>query len=247
MEDNVFLSVVVPVYNEEKTITGLHREILRMFADAYPEQTCEVLFINDGSTDETDTVLRGLHPVTYVRFEKNYGQTAALDCGFHLAKGTYIAALDGDGQNDPADIPKLLACLIKEGLDAVCGRRRGRKDPPGRKILTFGAYLFRQLLLHDGIHDSGCTLKVFRRECFAHIYLRREQHRLIPAILKREGFRIGESDVHHRARMSGKTKYRHHKRIWHGLADIWDLRFGKGAGRRPEDASYTVAEIVRNV
>ncbi len=205
----VRLSVVVPVYNEEGSIGKLFGEILDMCRaglDGVPFDY-EILVVNDGSSDGTDKVCRGLAPLRYIRFPENRGQTAAMDCGFHQAKGELIAALDGDGQNDPADIPNMVRYLLAEDLDAVSGWRRDRKDTFGKRTASRMAYLARQILLRDGIHDSGCTLKVYRRECFEGWHLKNDWHRFIPALLKQRGFRVGEIEVHHRPRSAGHTKY----------------------------------------
>ena len=221
----ISLSVIVPVYNEEGSIERLFREILGMCRagmDGVPFDY-EIILVNDGSTDRTDAICRSLAPVRYIRFPENRGQTAAMDCGFHLARGSLIAALDGDGQNDPAEIPRMIRYLREHDLDAVSGWRRKRKDTPGKRAASRLAYLARQFLLRDGIHDSGCTLKVYRRECFEGWRLKSDWHRFIPALLKQRGFRVGEMEVRHRERTAGRTKYNITRGI-RGLRDMLAIR-----------------------
>ena len=231
----ISISVVVPVYNEESSVESLHREIClacERGLDGTPFDY-EIIFVNDGSTDGTDAVCKKLSPLKYICFRKNFGQTAALDCGFHAAKGDFVAALDGDGQNDPADIPMMLRYLIENRLDVMSGWRKDRQDTAGKRFVSRGANLLRTLLVHDGIHDSGCTLKVYRRECFEDLDLYGEQHRFIPALLELQGWRVGEVPVHHRKRMGGRSKYGV-KRILHGLIDMLSIRVRRKYGSRPQ-------------
>ncbi len=251
MSSKKILSVVIPVYNEEGNIENLYKEIVQVL-DAYfagkeePSSCYEIIMVDDGSADQTTQTLRTLPGIVNVRLDRNYGQTAAMDCGFHLAEGKYIAALDGDGQNDPADIPAMLEYLEKNNYDVVSGWRKNRQDKTHRKIMTFGAYCLRQLLLHDGIHDSGCTLKIYRRECFDHIHLTSGQHRLIPAVLKKHGYWIGEYPVNHKARRTGESKYQFN-RVFQGLSDTVKLSmYTPGQKKDTADtAVYRIAEVNR--
>lgn len=226
----ISLSVVVPVYNEEGNVAVLHQEI---------KETCEkagfayeIIFINDGSWDRTDEICRTLHPLKYIQFRKNFGQTAAMDAGIKAATKEYIATLDGDRQNDPEDIPDMIKYLIENNLDVVSGWRKNRKDTFMKRFISRGANLLRHILVHDGIHDSGCSLKVYRRECFNGINLYGEQHRFIPAILKIKGFRVGEVVVNHRPRTSGVTKYNWHRTI-KGFVDMISVWFWNKYASRP--------------
>lgn len=222
----ISVSIVVPLYNEEGSVRSLHGEIVKMSeapAGLRVPADWEIIFVDDGSTDRTPEICRELEPLKYIRLDPNRGQTAALDRGFKEAQGDYIAALDGDGQNDPADIPRMLQYLMDHDLDAVSGWRRTRHDSFSKKMASRGAYLMRQIMVHDGIHDSGCTLKVYRRECFEGLTLVKDQHRFIPAILKMHGFRVGEMDVNHRPRTSGVSKY-NYKRYLNGMRDLIDIR-----------------------
>ncbi len=250
MSNNIQLSVIVPVFNEEGNIEPLYKEIQEIMNTCFEgEQNSssqyEIIFVNDGSTDRTEQILKSLPGIVNVSFDHNYGQTASMDCGFHLAQGKYIAALDGDGQNDPADIPEMITYLEKNHYDVVSGWRKNRQDTTIRRIMTFGAYCLRQLLLHDGIHDSGCTLKIYRRECFGHIHLTSGQHRLIPALLKKYGYRIGEYPVNHRTRRTGESKYRF-DRVFQGLSDTIKLSLYKPEKERNESIPvYKIAEVNR--
>ena len=224
------VSVVVPVYNEEGNVEKLHQEIKRMCVNAGYDY--EIIFINDGSADKTDQICRTLKPLKYIQFRRNFGQTAAMDAGIKAATKEFIATLDGDGQNDPADIPKMLEYMRENHYDVVSGWRKNRKDTFMKRFISRGANALRYLLVHDGIHDSGCSLKVYRRECFKGINLYGEQHRFIPAILEIKGFKVGEMVVNHRARTSGKTKYNWHRTI-KGFVDMISVWFWNKYASRP--------------
>lgn len=224
------LSVVVPVYNEEGNIYKLHLEIKQVCEQAGYDY--EIIFINDGSSDRTDLICKTLRPLKYIRFRRNFGQTAAMDAGIKAATKEFIATLDGDGQNDPADIPKMLDYLLEKDYDVVSGWRRNRKDTLGKRFISRGANALRYLLVHDGIHDSGCSLKIYRRECFKGINLYGEQHRFIPAILQIKGFKVGEMVVNHRPRTSGRTKYNWHRTI-KGFVDMISIWFWNKYASRP--------------
>lgn len=224
------LSIVVPVYNEEGNIENLHREIKETCEEA--KYDYEIIFINDGSWDSTDTICRKLRPLKYIQFRKNFGQTAAMDAGIKAATKEFIVMMDGDGQNDPHDIPKMVDYLLANNLDVVSGWRKNRKDTFMKRFVSRGANFFRYLLVHDGIHDSGCSLKVYRKECFKGVNLYGEQHRFIPAILKIKGFLVGEVVVNHRARLSGKTKY-NWKRTIKGFVDMISVWFWNKYSTRP--------------
>lgn len=224
------ISVVVPVYNEEGNVAELHREICEVCeANHY---IYEVIFIDDGSTDKTCEICKTLVPLKYIRLRRNSGQTAAMDAGIKAAQYDYIVTMDGDRQNDPADIPGMLAYLVEHDYDVVSGWRKNRKDTFMKRFVSRGANLLRYLLVHDGIHDSGCSLKIYRKECFKGVNLYGEQHRFIPAILKIKGFTVGEYVVHHRARTSGKTKY-NWKRTFKGFVDMISVWFWNKYATRP--------------
>lgn len=224
------ISIVIPVYNEEDSVVNLHRETknsLDKIGDLY-----EIIFVDDGSTDNTFERLKSLFPVKIISFRKNFGQTSALNAGIKESQGEYIITMDGDEQNDPADIPKLLEKLEKENLDAVSGWRKNRQDPFLKKLSSLCAAGLRKFLINDGVHDSGCTLKIYKKECFENIEITGEMHRFIPALLKIKGFKIGEIEVNHRPRTTGKTKYNWTRGI-KGILDLLSVWFWKKYVNRP--------------
>lgn len=224
------ISVVVPVYNEEGNVQKLHEEIKEVCEKNHYEY--EIIFIDDGSSDRTRELCRELKPLKYIRMRRNSGQTAAMDAGIKAAKYEFIVTMDGDRQNDPADIPIMLDYLVENDYDVVSGWRKNRKDTFMKRFVSRGANFLRYLLVHDGIHDSGCSLKVYRKECFKGINLYGEQHRFIPAILKIKGFTVGEVVVHHRPRTAGKTKY-NWKRTFKGFVDMISVWFWNKYATRP--------------
>lgn len=203
------LSVVVPVYNEEESVEPLIRETRAALSSLGKDY--EIIVIDDGSTDGTYPVLRRLHQeerrIKVLRLRRNFGQTAAIAAGFAHAGGRVIVAMDGDGQNDPGDIPALLGRL-EEGYDLVCGWRSPRHDPFWRRRLpSHMANLLISWFTRVKLHDYGCTLKAIRHELARDLKLYGEMHRFIPAIAYERGARIAEMKVHHRARQLGKSKY----------------------------------------
>ncbi len=224
------VSVVVPVYNEELNVAALHEEILGVCRrEGY---TFEIIFVDDGSSDDTVDVLRTLSPVKVISLRRNFGQTAAMDAGIKAARYDLVVTMDGDRQNDPNDIPKLIDHLYANKLDVVSGWRKDRKDPFAKNFVSRGANLLRKILINDGIHDSGCSLKVYKRDAFVGLTLYGEMHRFIPAILKIKGYRVGEAVVNHRARTAGETKY-NYRRTLKGLIDMTSVWFWNKYAVRP--------------
>ena len=211
------VSFIIPVFNEVENVEALHKEIV--CAASKLGAGYEIIMVDDGSTDGTFKKMETLKPLTIIRFRTNFGQTAALDAGIKLAQHPYIITLDADLQNDPADVPALVHHLEENDLDVVSGWRKNRKDSFGKKFVSRVANMLRSILVEDGIHDSGCTLKVYRKECFDNINLYGEMHRFIPALLKMRGFRVGEMVVNHRSRTAGRSKY-NFKRTLKGFADM---------------------------
>ncbi len=219
------LSVVIPAYNEEPNVEACYRELVEVLAGL--GRPFEVIVIDDGSTDGTFAVLRRLAAaegrLRVLRFARNAGQTAALAAGFRAARGDTVVTLDADLQNDPRDIPKLLAAL--PGHDAVCGWRVDRQDPWAKRMGSRVANVVRRAVTRDGVHDTGCMLKAFRREALGRLPLFRGMHRFLPALLHMEGCRVVEVPVRHRPRRAGQSKYGNWSRLWAGLADLWAVRW----------------------
>ncbi len=228
-ENQPYLSVVVPLYNEEGNVKELHRRIREALQNI--GKSFEIIFVDDGSKDKTVEETVGLSPLTLISFRKNFGQTAAFDAGIKAATGEIIITLDGDLQNDPADIPLLLA-KIDEGYDVVSGWRFQRNDPLMKRFFSRGANLLRKILVKDGIHDSGCSLKAYRRECFQDVDLFGEMHRFMPALLALDGFRVSEVKVSHHRRVHGVTKY-NWKRAIKGFVDMIAIWFWRKYSYRP--------------
>lgn len=235
------LSIVIPVFNEKNNVISLHQEIFAVMKKL--NRQFEIIFVDDFSTDGTIEALKTLKPIKIISFRKNFGQTSALDAGIKEAKGDYIITLDGDGQNDPNDIPKLIEYLEKNNFDIVSGWRKNRQDTKGKRVTSLVAAFIRRYLINDGIHDSGCTLKIYKRECFEGVDLYGEMHRFIPAILKIKGFSIGEMIVNHRARLSGETKYNWTRGI-KGLLDMISVWFWKKFANRPLHLFGTTGIII---
>jgi dolichol-phosphate mannosyltransferase len=196
------LSIVVPLYNEEENVPVLQSEIERAMVGL----DYEIVFVDDASTDRTASVIRANEGVVLVRFNKNEGQSAAMLAGMRVARGETIVLMDGDLQNDPLDIPKLLDAL-NSGADLACGYRVRRADSLSKKITSRVANFVRSRVVGDGIRDTGCTLKAMRRECVPALVPFRGMHRFIPALIKNAGFRIVEVPVSHRPRRFGVSKY----------------------------------------
>ncbi|WP_459479409.1 glycosyltransferase family 2 protein [Clostridium saccharoperbutylacetonicum] len=224
------VSVVVPVFNEEDNVEELHKEI-KQVCETLP-YNYEIIFIDDGSKDKTHEKVKGLYPLKYIRLRRNFGQTAAMDAGIKNAQYDYIITMDGDRQNDPSDIPKLISYLEEHDLDVVSGWRKNRKDTVMKKFTSRGANILRGLIVKDNIHDSGCSLKIYKKECFEYINLYGEMHRFIPALLEIKGFSVGETVVNHRPRTAGVTKY-NWKRTFKGFVDMISVWFWHKFSVRP--------------
>jgi glycosyltransferase involved in cell wall biosynthesis len=202
------LSIIIPVYNEEENIDPLYEELHAVLSSLGRRH--EILFIDDGSTDTTWSRLQKLHErdpaVTLIRFRSNFGQSAAMKAGFDHARGNLIITMDADLQNDPHDIPDLLTTMEKEDLDVICGWRVNRKDNISKKLFSTVANRLRKTLTHEIIHDSGCTLRIYTKECTRNLELYGELHRYITAILLWKGYHVGEMKTNHRDRHAGKSK-----------------------------------------
>ncbi len=227
----VEISVVIPVYNEQDNILLLYQKNKQVLDQLNKEY--EIIFVDDGSKDQTGKNLLSIKDsrLKVIKFRKNFGQTAAMDAGFKHAQGSIIITMDGDLQNDPEDIPKLLE-KINEGYDVVSGWRYYRKDPLTKHILSRLADKLRRFITKEKIHDSGCTLKAYKRECFKDLNLHGEMHRFIPALLLWKGFKVTEIKVKHHRRYKGKTKYTM-TRVIKGLLDLIVVKFWMQYSARP--------------
>ncbi len=241
----VILSVVIPLKDEELNVAPLFEELTAVLEAA--SVPYELIFIDDGSTDDTVSQLvriqRADLRVRVVRFVRNFGQTAAFAAGFALARGRFVATLDGDLQNDPADIPRLLALV--DTHDIVCGWRRDRDDALlTRRVPSVVANWLLGIVSGTRLHDNGCSLKVFRAEVVKPLKLRPGMHRYLPAIAGQLGDRVIEVVVAHRPRRFGRSKYGL-SRTFQVLTDLMHLRALMRSAVDPAPAApiYEIAEV----
>jgi len=232
------ISVVVPVYNEAENVEKLVREIHA----ALNSTAFEMNFVNDCSSDDTEGVLKSLKAefpqLRVLTHRKNAGQSRAVRTGVLAAKAPVIATLDGDGQNDPADIPTLFAQFTRpdapENLGMVGGRRAKRKDSWAKKVGSRFGNGVRKKLLKDNADDTGCGLKVFSREAFLRLPFFDHVHRYIPALMLREGYATEFCDVNHRHREFGVSKYTNFGRLMVSIADLRGVMWLNRRARNPE-------------
>ena len=221
------ISFVIPMYNEEKNILPLLEKLEKTVEDKYTSY--EFIFVNDGSTDSTGKILKELaHKKSYVKpifFKKNSGQSAALDAGFKFANGDIVVSLDGDLQSDPESI-SLLVPYLKE-YDMVNGVRASREDGFIRKLSSTIGNGFRNFITGDNIKDTGCPLKVFKKEVVKSYDLYKGMHRFLPTLAKMNGFSVIEVPVPHYDRIYGKSKYTVFNRLFVGFEDVLAVRWMK--------------------
>ncbi|HXH28234.1 MAG TPA: glycosyltransferase family 2 protein [Candidatus Polarisedimenticolia bacterium] len=221
------LSIVIPVYNERDNLAPLLSEVAAALSPH--GLRWEVLFVDDGSSDGSDVVLRDLRSrdthVRVVRFARNAGQTAAMEAGFRRARAPVVVTLDADLQNDPADIPRLVEEL--RGWDAVVGVRHQRQDNLVRRVSSRVANFVRNKLSDETIADTGCSLKAYRKAALDRLVLYNGMHRFLPTLLKMEGFRVTETPVGHRARRYGDSKYGIGNRLVPSFLDLLVVRWMK--------------------
>ena len=214
------VSVVVPVFNEEASMSILQAELHLALAGL----DHEIIFVDDGSTDQSVAKIENASQVRVLRFEKNTGQSAALFAGLNAARGAIIVTIDSDLQNDPDDIPRLLA-EISHGADLVCGYRQKRKDTMVKRLTSRIANFVRSRYTRDGVRDTGCTLKAMRRECVSALFPFKGMHRFIPALVKGAGFQVVEVPVNHRPRKFGESKYGLGNRALRATIDMFGVRW----------------------
>ncbi|MCB1277531.1 glycosyltransferase family 2 protein [Prosthecobacter sp.] len=214
------ISVVVPLYNEEDNVVEMQQQI----DAALIGRDYELVLVDDGSKDQTLARVKPGDRVRVIVFEKNSGQSAAMHAGIHSAKGDVIVTLDGDLQNDPADIPAMIAKL-EEGFDLVCGYRAKRKDTTFKRLQSRIANFVRSRFVGDHVRDTGCTLKVMRRDCREALLLFNGMHRFIPALIRNMGWRVTEMPVNHRPRIHGVSKYGFGNRALRATMDMFGVRW----------------------
>jgi glycosyltransferase involved in cell wall biosynthesis len=229
------LSVVVPIRNEAPSLAELYRELTETL-DAWG-RPYEIIVIDDGSTDDSFDILAGLHRtdprLRVIRFRRNFGQTAAFSAGFASAVGRLVVTSDGDLQNDPRDIPAMVATLEAGGYDIVCGWRKSRKDAFfSRLVPSFIANRLISWATGVQLHDYGCSLKVFRAEVVKPLKLYGEMHRFIPALASEQGVAIAEMVVNHRSRRHGRSKYGISRTV-RVILDLLTVKFMLSYSTRP--------------
>ncbi|HUP59725.1 MAG TPA: glycosyltransferase family 2 protein [Thermoanaerobaculia bacterium] len=233
------LSVVFPVYNEEENIPILLREIAAALEGT--GWTYEIVAVDDGSSDRSLSALRDLRAaypnLRVLAFEKNSGQTAALDAAWRAARGRLVVSLDADLQNDPADIPRLVRKLEENSSDMVIGVRVNRADTWSRKMQSRIGNSVRNWITGDAITDTGCSLKLVKREAIDRVHLFTGMHRFLPTLVRYAGYQVVEMPVNHRPRQFGQSKYGAMNRAFRGLADCFAVRW---MGKRMLD--YRVRE-----
>jgi len=214
------VSVVVPLFNEEENVPILQAELMAALSGL----DYEIIFVDDGSVDRTVERIAFKPEIRLVQFERNAGQSAAMYAGLQSARGATAVLIDGDLQNDPADIPKLLA-EIERGADLVCGYRAQRKDTFVKRVTSRIANFVRSRFTKDGVRDTGCTLKAMRRECIGALLPFKGMHRFIPALVKGAGYRLVEIPVNHRPRQFGESKYGLGNRALRATTDMFGVRW----------------------
>ena len=224
-----WLTVIIPIKDERDNLSTLTERLVKVLdtAPASQGRSFEILYIDDGSTDGSSEYLDNLAgqfpSVRVLHFDRNYGQTAAFDAGFRHAGGELIATLDGDLQLDPEDLLKLLPLIVH--YDVVCGWRKERQDTLVRKISSRLAFVIRSSVTGDRIHDTGCSLKLFRRAVVERLQLFEGLHRFFPSLVLMHGFTITEVPVRHYPRLHGRSKYGIGNRLFRSLYDLIAVRW----------------------
>ena len=227
------ISVVIPVYNEEKSIEALYQEslpVLKSLKKAY-----EIIFIDDGSDDQTSVKIRKIKKrdknIKLIQLQGNFGKASALQAGFDQAKGKYLITLDGDLQDDPKEIPKFLK-KIRNDYDLVCGWKYKRQDSPEKIIFSKVANFFTRKATGVKVHDMNCGFKAYKKAVIENLSLYGEMHRYVPALVAQKGFKVGEIKIAHRPRKYGKSKYGL-RRLLRGFFDFITVVFLTTFATRP--------------
>lgn len=218
---DIQISLVIPINNERKNIEELTNEVL----NAVGNYDSEIIYVDDGSTDDSLDLLKQLQEkhqnIRILSHSKNYGQSAALRTGISTATKDIIAVLDGDGQNDPADIPKLIEALVNHShVGMVIGHREKRRDNAWRRLSSRFAFVIRRFIFNDPIRDTGCGIKVFFREAYLTLPYFDHMHRYLPILFRAAGYDVIASNVNHRPRMSGHSHYGTLDRLANGIVDV---------------------------
>ena len=208
------LSLIIPFYNEEENVSAVITEARTAVPGA------EIIAVDDGSRDRTPALLDQEKNIRVIHFPKNLGQGPALYAGLLAASRPYAAMMDGDGQNDPADLPSLLQLLQGRQADFACGIRTPRRDSWQKRAASRIANAIRRAVLLDGAHDTGCSLKIMKREDVRFLVPFKGMHRYLPALLGAAGLKLGEIPVRHRPRRAGVSKYTIAGRAWVGIQDL---------------------------
>jgi dolichol-phosphate mannosyltransferase len=246
----VEISIVIPIKNEIDNIAGLADELERVMSGVNAAWEC--IWIDDGSTDGSlqllETIVSAHDAHRYISFTKSAGQSAALFEGFKAAQGQIIVTMDGDGQNDPHDIPKLLGLLNSQPVDLVNGYRQKRRDNLVRQLASRIANGFRNLTTGRTVRDVGCSTRAFRKSCVDLLPPFKGMHRFLPTLIALQGYRYMEVPVNHRPRRFGKTKYSINNRLWVGLFDIIGIFWFRRRSIHYQVArrSYLTSNSIRN-
>lgn len=211
------VSIIVPFFNESDSVVAVLEEVRRT------NPAAEIIAVDDGSSDDTWDKIQTVAGVRGLHGHPNRGQSAAIYTGLRAARGKLCVTMDGDGQNDPADIPVLVSKALEADIDVVCGYRAQRKDTWSRRIASRVANGIRRRFLQDGVRDTGCSLKVFPKEAVDFLVPFNGLHRYLPAIFLKAGLRLGEVPVNHRPRQAGASKYTNFDRALRGIYDLFGV------------------------
>ncbi|MDR2757586.1 MAG: glycosyltransferase family 2 protein [Planctomycetaceae bacterium] len=243
----MYLSIVVPVYNEEESLPKLYQEICEVAETNHYE--LEIIFIDDGSKDRSWEIVEQLathdQRIHGIRFRRNFGKAAALNVGFEAAQGEIVLTMDADLQDDPHEIPEFIE-MMESGLEVVSGWKKVRHDPWHKVIPSRFFNAMVSYMTGVRLHDHNCGMKCYRREIFDEIMLYGELHRFVPVLASARGYRVGEKVVAHRARQFGQSKYGF-TRFVKGFLDLFTVWFLTGYGQRPQHLMGTVGLIAMGI